>query len=118
MKWALGLAVVCFGCVLAISLASPGHSTPVFFGMLGPLSAVAGTWLLIERTFRVNPGALTALMMTAFLVKMVFFGGYVVAVVTLAKLDATVFAISFAGYFIALYGVEAWLLRRLTSRLT
>ena len=57
-------------------------------------------------------------MMTAFVVKMVFFALYVVAVVRLAGVDRTPFILSFTAYFIALYAAEALLLRRLFARLT
>jgi hypothetical protein len=90
----------------------------VFFGMLGPYVAVAGTWVLVERVARQNPSGLTAVMMTGFVVKMLFFALYVVAVVRLAHVDWTTFAVSFAAAFIALYAVEALLLRRLVARLT
>jgi hypothetical protein len=56
--------------------------------------------------------------MTGFVVKMALFALYVVAVVRLAQVDWTAFALSFAASFICLYAVEALLLRRLIARLT
>jgi len=118
MIWLLVTAVASVASWLAAMFARPDLGTEVFFGMLGPLVAVAGTWLLVERTSRVNPAAMTSVMMTAFAVKMVFFGLYVVAVVTMLELDSTPFIVSFTGYFIALYATEALQLRRLFARLT
>jgi hypothetical protein len=114
----LGMAASCAAVWLMVVFASPEHAAPVFFGILGPFLAVAVTWLLVERVARQNPAALTSVLMTGFVVKMVLFALYVVAVVRLAAVDWTAFAVSFAASFIALYGVEAWLLRRLVARLT
>jgi hypothetical protein len=112
------LAILCVVVATGVFLAAPAYGPAVLFGMLGPFAAVFGTWLLVERVARTNPGGLTALIMTGFVVKMVFFALYVVAVVRLAGVDWTAFAISFATAFIAMYAVEALLLRRLVARLT
>lgn len=118
MKSVMGMAAVCVGIWLAVWMTSPDHARPVFFGILGPFAAVAGTWLIVERVARDNPAGLTAVMMAGFVVKMAFFALYVVAVTRLANVDWTVFTVSFATAFISLYAVEALLLRRLTARLT
>src|SRR5262245_15350775 len=118
MKAVTTMVVASAAVWLGVVLASPDHALSVFFGILGPLAVVAGTWLLIERVARQNPAALTSLMMTGFVVKMVVFAFYVVAVIRLARVDWTVFTISFTMSFIALYAVEAVLLRRLMARLT
>jgi hypothetical protein len=118
MKWALVMAAVCLATWLAWTLLRPDAAVEVFLGMCGPLVAVLGTWFAVEHGVRVNPAGLTSLMVTGFVAKMVFFAVYVVAVVSLARLDHAVFALSFAAYFIALYAAEAVLLRRLFQRLT
>jgi hypothetical protein len=114
----VGMAVVSIVIWLAVFFASPPHAPAVFFGMLGPYAAVAATWVLIERVTRTNPGGLTGLLMAGFVVKMLFFALYVVAVVRLAKVDWSVFTVTFAAAFIGMYAVEALLLRRLVGRLT
>ena len=118
MMAVIGMAAVCVAVWLAVVLASPEHAPSVFFGILGPFAAVAGTWLLIERVARQNAAALTSVMMMGFVVKMVLFAIYVVAVFRLADVDWTAFTTSFAAAFIGLYAVEAVLLRRLIGRLT
>ena len=118
MMAVIRMAVACTAAWLTVMVASPEHARSVFFGILGPFSAVAGTWLLVERVAGHNPAALTSLMMTGFVVKMVLFAVYVVAIVRLANVDWTAFTLSFAATFIALYAVEAVLLRRLIARLT
>jgi len=114
----MGMATACVTIWLAVVMLSPAHASSVFFGMFGPFAAVAGTWLLAERVTRQNPGALTSLLMTGFVVKMALFAVYVIAVVRLANVDWTTFTLTFAASFISLYAVEALLLRRLIARLT
>jgi hypothetical protein len=113
MKWVGWMAAVCLASWQLIAYASPQAQAAVFFGMLGPFIAVATTWVLVERTARLNPSGLTSLMMAAFAVKMGFFALYVVAVLSAGQVDRTPFVVSFTGYFIALYGAEALLMQRL-----
>lgn len=84
-----------------------------FFGMAGPLAVAVVSWLLMVRTHRRNPAALTGLMMAGFVGKMVFFGAYVAVVIKGLSLPAVPFALSFTGSFIALHLIEALALRRL-----
>src|SRR5215469_6616462 len=90
-------------------------SLEMFFGMLGPLAAVSATWVLAEWIYRQRPAELTSLMLAAFLLKMVFFAGYVAIMLRVAEFRPVPFVASFTGYFIALYLVEALYLKRLFS---
>ena len=65
------------------------------------------SWVLTERTYRRDPRALTAVMIAAFAVKMVFFGAYVAVMLSVVGLQPVPFVASFTGYFIALYLTEA-----------
>jgi hypothetical protein len=85
----------------------------VGFGMVGPLAAAAGSWVMIERTFRRDPARVTPVMYQSLLLKMVFFAAYVVAGIQGLSLRPTAFVLSFAGYFISLHVIEAIWLRRL-----
>jgi len=96
-----------------VSLAG-GDPKEVFFGMLGPLVAVVGTWIVATRTHRLDPARVGPVLMAAFGVKMLFFGGYVVFVTKWLDVEGLTFVASFVSYFIALYGVQALLVRRLT----
>jgi len=118
VKWVLGMVAGCVGSWIAVFVVSPDDSRAVFYGMCGPLVAVAGTWMLIEHVARTNPAGLTALMMTGFIAKMAFFAVYVITVLRGLDVEWTPFAVSFGVYFVALYAVEALLLRRLVARLT
>ena len=94
-------------------LGSHGMARPVFGGMIGPVTAVVATWIVAVRTFRGNPAALTSVLATAFLVKVLFFTVYVVVMIKLAELPARTFGLSFMAFFIGLYAVEATLFARL-----
>lgn len=90
----------------------------VLAGLLGPLVAAIGTWVLMARTYRRAPSELTRLMSAAFVGKMVFFGGYVAVMLRGLGLRPLPFVASFTGYLIVLYLVEALLMRRLFANRT
>jgi hypothetical protein len=93
-----------------------GLAAPVFGGMIGPLLAAIVTWGVVAATFRRNPAAVTGVMVTAFMVKALFFAAYVVAMIKVVGLAPQPFVISFATFFIGLYAVQAALLARLFRR--
>jgi hypothetical protein len=101
--------------VAAIAIAGGDARADVLLGMLAPLGAAAASWVLIERTFRRDPQQLTALMVGAFGVKMLFFGAYVAVMFEVVAVHPVPFVVSFTGYFISLYLTEALLMRRLFS---
>lgn len=88
-------------------------SPEVGFGMAAPLVAAVGSWLVTARVHAVDPARVTGVMVVAFGVKALLFGGYVVAGVRGMELRPVPFALSFAGFLIALYAVEAYFLRQL-----
>ena len=94
-----------------------GTATPldVWLGMLAPLAATLCSSAFVERTYRTRPESLTRVMGTAFVVKMAFFGGYVVLVVKAGWVQPAPFVISFTGYFLALHFIEAVRLKRLVA---
>jgi hypothetical protein len=102
------------GSVLLLVVLSRRDTRPdVVLGMIAPLAATSVSWVLTERTYKRNPERLTALMMSGFAAKMVFFGAYVAVMLKVLRLQPVPFVASFTGYFIALYLVEALLMRRL-----
>jgi hypothetical protein len=98
-----------------VVVALPGtvHDLEVLLGMAGPLAAASVTWVAVERTYRSDPARVTPLMIAAFAAKMVFFGAYVAVMLAVLSLRPAPFVVSFTGYFIALYAVEAACLQRL-----
>ena len=87
----------------------------VLCGMLGPLAIVRATWFLVEWGYKRDPGRLTPLMAAAFFGKMVFFAAYVTFMLRLLGLRTVPFVASFTSYFVALYLMEAFYMRRLFS---
>jgi hypothetical protein len=81
--------------------------------MVGPLIAVAITGVLVVRAHRQHPETVHAVMMAAFFAKALFFAVYAVAMVKVFDLDVRAFGLSFAVFFIALYGIEAAFFARL-----
>ena len=112
--WMVGLAVLTWLVVAAL----PGveRDREVLFGMLGPLAAAVGTWVLVARTYPSRPEHLTSLMMVAFGVKLVFFGAYVAVMLKVLALEPVPVVVSFTIYFIALHVFEAVCLHRLFGR--
>jgi hypothetical protein len=82
-------------------------------GMAGPLASAVASWLAYERAHASAPGGLTRVMMGAVVLKMLFFGAYVVGALKVLGLPPAPFVVSFTGYFVALYAMEALFLRRL-----
>jgi len=114
VKAALWMAVASLGSAMVFAaLVAPDTRLSVVLGMAAPLVAAGVSWVMTERTFTRTPERLTGLMTTGFAAKMVFFGAYVAVMLKVAHLQPVPFVASFTGYFIALYLVEALLMRRL-----
>jgi hypothetical protein len=101
------------GSVLSAALFGVWFGWEVWLGMLGPLLVVSVTWVLTERVYKANPASVTALAVTAFAGKLVFYGAYVALAIGVLAVRLVPFAASFTAYFIALHMVEALLLKRL-----
>jgi hypothetical protein len=85
----------------------------LLLGLAGPLASALATWLAVARVHRLAPERLTGVMAVAFLAKMVFFAAYVIGSVRVLGARPVPFISSFTAFFIALYAMEAWFLRRL-----
>jgi len=101
--------------VIVAMLVAPDLRADVAWGMLGPLVAVTATWVAIEQTHRRNPGRVMGVLMQAFIVKVLFFGAYVVVMFRVVGVRMVPFVVSFTSYFLVLYLVEAVLLQRLSG---
>ena len=109
--WMAGTSL---GSFLMVALwVEPTSVATLFLGMLGPLVMALVTWVLTERTFRRNPGGVTAMMVAGFGAKMVFVALYLVVMLRLVRVEAMPFVASFTSYFVLLYAIEALYLRRL-----
>ena len=114
MRAAVWMAIGSLGTTLvAIALAGRRSGREIAFGMLAPLAAATVTWVITERVYVRDPKRLTGVMLSGFAAKMVFFGAYVAVMLKIVGLRPVPFVVSFTGYFIGLYLVEALLMRRL-----
>jgi hypothetical protein len=112
-----GMIIGSLASALAIAAIVDGASArAVVAGMTGPLVSACATWIMIDRTLRANPGALTQRLLSGFLVKAVLFPGYVFVAVKVLGLPVTPFALSFTAYFIVLHQTAAVLLRQRSAR--
>jgi CHASE2 domain-containing sensor protein len=111
--WMVGASLASW--VIVAAMVDGRTRVEVLLGMLGPLAVVSATWVLMARTYRQDPEALTSLMVAAFGFKLVFFGGYVAVMLGWLGLRPVPFVASFTSYFVGLYLIEALYLRRLFS---
>jgi hypothetical protein len=109
-----GMVAASVASVLAVgALVEPNARLEVLLGMLGPLLTATASWVLVERTYRQRPQAVTTVMIAAFAFKLVFFGAYVAVLIRVFGLRPIPFAGSLTGYVAGLYLMEALYLRRL-----
>jgi len=111
------LALMAGGSVAAWLLITALSQAPVnpeaLAGMLGPLVASLVTWALVERVHVTAPERVMNVLMQAFVAKVLFFGLYIVVMLRVVGLRPMPFAVSFTGYFIGLYAMQALFLQRL-----
>jgi len=92
---------------------APGIRFELWFGMMGPLLSAVVSWIAMHRKYLKRPEELTALMIKAFVIKMIFFAGYITVLVSFGSVEPIPFVFSFGFYFIALHIMEATGLHRL-----
>lgn len=83
------------------------------WGIAGPLTGAALSWVAYVRAHEAAPERLTRVMITAFALKLIFFSVYVTAAMRLLDLRPAPFVVSFTSAFIVLHAMEALSLRRL-----
>jgi len=114
-----GLALMVGGCLVSFGIVAlfvdAAAETAALLGMLGPLLIAGLSWVWMERIHRTRPEAMTSVMVVGFGMKLVFIGAYVAITLGLLTIDRFAFVVSFTSYFIALYAVEALLLKRLLA---
>jgi hypothetical protein len=82
-------------------------------GLAAPLVAVVCSWLVTARIQATDPTRVTGAMVVAMGAKAVLFAAYVIVMVRVVGVRPMPFALSFAGFFITLYAMEAYFLRQL-----
>ena len=102
-------------CAIAVAIAGKALAPEIVFGMAAPLVSAATSWLVIVRTHLTAPERLTGVLVTAFAVKAVLFGGYVALALVVLDLRPIPFVAAFTSYYVALHFGEALLLKRLLA---
>ena len=119
MKLSGVLVAVCVtSCGLAATLLTPDAVAAAFMGMLAPLIVGVATIVMVERTTRNAPRALTSRMTIAFLAKMLFYAAYVSVVLAVVTTTPIPFMVSFTVYFVALQFTEAVYFKTLFTRIS
>jgi hypothetical protein len=119
MKLSGVLVAVCVtSCGLIATLVTPDAVAAAFMGMLAPLIVGIATIVMVERTTRNEPRALTSRMTIAFLAKMLFYAAYVSVVLALVTTTPIPFMVSFTVYFVALQFTEAVHFKTLFTRIS
>ena|SRR5687768_9690538 len=110
LVWMTGASVVSW--LVIRGLGGDRVHPEALFGMLGPLASACATWVAVQWALGPGPARVTAVLIGGFALKMVFFGAYVTVMLRMLALRPVPFVVSFTGYFIALYAMEALFLRR------
>lgn len=108
------MVAACMSSWIAITTLAPAPVNPeLLWGMIGPLLSAALTWIAVVRTHRTARERVTGVLVAGFALKIVFFGVYLAVMLRVVGLRVVPFALTFVGYVIGLYVIEALFLRRL-----
>jgi hypothetical protein len=111
------LATVVLGLSLT-AVAGVGAAADVLLGLACPALVASGAWVFLERVQRMSPERSMRAMVGLFMAKMIVFGAYIAALLTLGLVSPVPFVVSFGVSFLTLHLIQAMELRRLfASRL-
>ena len=110
------ISIIIFG--LGISGLVGGVILPEYFieiilGMIAPLLISIFSIQLAKRANSASPKKLTATLTKSFFIKMVLFALYFIIILTFYAFEQIPFVISFTGFFILFYIIEAISLQKL-----
>jgi hypothetical protein len=97
----------------AAAVLGPRANPEVLYGMLGPMTAVLVSWVVVKRVYVANPAGLMGVFVAGIAVKLLFFAAYAVVMLRVLDLRPIPFVASFTCYFVALHNLEALFMRRL-----
>jgi hypothetical protein len=111
VAWMVGVGLALWAGVEA--LGGEAVTPEARYGLAAPLVCGVGSWLVTARVHASDPARVTGALLLGFGAKALVFGAYVALAVRGLGLRPVPFALSFAGFFIATYAMEAIFLRRL-----
>ena len=91
----------------------PQYISEIFLGMVAPLLVTVFSIFWIEKVFKTDKEILTATMAKSFFIKMVLFALYFIIILGFYTFEPIPFVISFTGFFILFYVIEAVFLQKL-----
>lgn len=91
----------------------PEFIAEIFLGMAAPLLVSIISIILNKNTFSKAPDKLTAVLIKSLIFKMIFFAVYMIVIFSFYTFEPIPFIISFTGFFIAFYVIDALFLQRL-----
>ena len=110
-----------FGAVLSIGILGiagwifPLYLLELFLGWLGPVSAGFITMYFVIQAAKKDPYSITKTLAKGFVLKMVFYGLYIIIFFKLYSFKPIQFLCSFAGFFLGLHALEAVVIKDLSK---
>jgi hypothetical protein len=88
----------------------------IFLGMIAPLLIGVFSIMTTTAKFKKEPENLTKAMTKNFFIKIIVYGLYVTVILGFYTFNEIPFIVSFVGFFIILYGLEAYYLKKLFKK--
>ena len=114
MKYMISILLLGLGIAGLISgKLYPQYKYEIFLGMIAPLLVSIVSIQICKKAFSNSPSKLTASLTKSFLIKMILFALFFVIVLSFYTFEPIPFVISFTGFFILFYVIEAVFLQKL-----
>lgn len=93
----------------------PDFRSDIFFGWLGPAAAGFFSTLMLTHAAKKDKRSVTKSIQKGFVIKMAYYGIYIIAVYKLNGFEPVPFMCSFSGFFLGLHALEAIIIKDLTK---
>ena len=114
MKYIIAIILLGFGIAgLVSSIFYPQYVNEIFLGMVAPLLISIISIYFVKRGHSISSEKVTAILTKSFLIKMVLFALYFIIILNFYAFEPIPFVVSFTGFFILFYMIEAAFLQKL-----
>jgi len=114
MKYILSIILLGFGISgLVGGTIYSQYLSEIFLGMIAPLLVTVISIIWINKVFKADPEKITATMTKSFFIKMVLIALYFIIIFSFYTFKPNPFVLSFTGFFILFYIIEAVFLQKL-----
>lgn len=118
IKIVISIILFCIGIWGILSgLFFPGYKSEIFLGMILPLLIGIYSISVNKYIYNKTPEKLTRAMVINFFLKLIIYGLYIAILLGFYTFREVPFIVSFVGFFIVLYGIEAYYLRKLFNKI-